>query len=92
MCILIVRVDVGVELVFWSRDDVAIYVHRDASPTFADNEIRAILTDLGAPATVGPRYICYCGDPIPQTPGLIAATAPTTNPHTAVREALRYGA
>lgn len=82
-------VDLQLELVFWCRDDVVIYVRADAQPETATAEIRAILNDLGAPATAGPRLICYCGETVPLPPKLAAAQPATV--HHPIRE-LRYGA
>ena len=88
MCILIRSAEVGIELVYWSSEDVCIYVRSDAPPDLAHDEIRAILADLDAPPSGNEQLICFCGDTIPQPPGLITAHRTTTT-H---RQELRYGA
>lgn len=89
MCIRIKILDVQLELVSYSRPDLAIYVRRGTPPAHVDTEIRTILTDLGAApsAAADPRYTCFCGEIIPHPPGLAALT---TTDHPTME--LRYGA
>lgn len=85
MCVKIELCDLGIELVYWRPEDVAIYVRRGTSPQIALAEIRTILEDLDAPRYPGSPLLCFCGDAVPVPTALIE------QPNTHTRQ-VRYGA
>ncbi len=72
MCLRIRSVDLSFEPVSYDADDVSILVCRGTNPVSVMAEIERILSDLSAPA-VGEGALCFCGDPIPLPPELLAA-------------------
>lgn len=85
VCVKIELCDLGIELVCWRPENVAIYVRRGASPQIALAEIRAILEDLDAPRYPGGPLLCFCGDAVP-VPTALIEQATTHN------RQVRYGA
>ncbi|WP_229700672.1 hypothetical protein [Streptomyces camponoticapitis] len=68
------------ETAVWDPDEITISVQRGTHPHDLIMELRALLSDLGAPTT-GAGLRCFCGDPIelPTEPDLPHSTtgAPT---------------
>jgi hypothetical protein len=53
----------------WCRQDVAIHIPSDATPSQALASVRLILRELGAPQPPDPaRAVCFCGDDIGLAP------------------------
>lgn len=68
MCIQITLVDVQPEIAIWDPDEVTIFLHRGTRLRDAERELRAILSDLGAPESAG--LYCFCGDVLAMPHGL----------------------
>ncbi|WP_241671701.1 hypothetical protein [Streptomyces sp. IB2014 016-6] len=56
-------VDAQNETAVWDPDEIEISVLRGTHPHDLIMELRALLSDLGAPTT-GAGLRCFCGDPV----------------------------
>ncbi|WP_405676841.1 hypothetical protein OG292_19585 [Streptomyces sp. NBC_01511] len=63
-------VDAQIETAAWDPDEISISVQRGTHPHDLIMELRALLSDLGAPPTIGAGLRCFCGDPVQLPPEL----------------------
>lgn len=73
VCIVISVADDLPKIAIWDPDEVSILVARGTATGELIREVAAILTiDLGAPASVDDRLVCFCGTLV-QLPGELTA-------------------